>query len=90
MTRNQLRPVIRRFAVSILLVAATLLLRTSTVQAGWQWGSCETNQNYWGCDWVQSGQPLCFDAGTCLEEPLGTYHYCFCQGEGTCWWEWSC
>lgn len=86
MANSQLRPVIRRLAVSALLVAATLLLRTSTVQAGWQWGTCDYNQNGWGCDWAQSGYSFCFDQGTCLQEPVGVYHYCYCQGEFTCWW----
>lgn len=90
MAKSQLRPVLRRLAVSVLLVAAALLLRTSTVRAGWQFGTCEQNQNYWGCDWVQSGQPMCFDHETCLMEPPGTYQYCLCQGEGNCYWTWYC
>jgi len=90
MTNSGLRSVMRRLAVSALLVAATLILRTSTVQAGWQFGPCSYNQNGWGCDWSQMGFPFCFDAGTCLDEPPGTQQYCYCQGEFNCNWEPAC
>jgi hypothetical protein len=78
------RHVMRRFGVGILLVAATLLLRTSTMDAN-HYGHCYPNE--WGCNYTEGGYAFCFDQYTCLQpNPEGPVYACLCDGNALCDW----
>jgi len=81
------RHAIRRLFVTGLFLAAIVVLRTSTLDAG-HWGACMPGE---GCGYNYDGFMFCFDGGTCLQpDEGGPMFYCACIGGQCDWWPGNC